>query len=100
MNYKIDAHYITMYDFSQLLAYCKVLGGFMLGDVVEYVPNINDEDECAIEVRNRYPKAIGSTWYNEGVAKYWSCWAEFGGVLELDSIDLFRTCRFQGNLSR
>ena len=68
----------------------------MLGNAVEHIPNITNEDSCAVQVSNRYPEATGATWYT---GKHpGSCYAEFGGRLMNYKSSLSRACRFQGIL--
>ena len=73
----------------------------MLGDIAERVPNIKYEYDCAMQVRNMYPEAIGATWYME--QQPWRCYAEFGGRIITHSSTFShgsQTCRFQGSLLR
>ena len=74
-----------------LLDTCFFVDGYMQGGAAKYVPNITNEDSCAMHVKQEFPEVSGATWYNNT-----SCWAEFGEVVIHSS--LHRNCRFQGTI--
>ena len=71
------------------LVTCVFDDGYIQGSGTQQVYNIENEDDCAINVKSEYPEASGATWYLNN-----SCWVEFGGFLAHSFSH--RACTFQG----
>ena len=68
---------------------CIFDDGYIQGNGTQQVYNIDNEDDCAINVKSEYPEASGATWYLNN-----SCWVEFGGFVT--NSPSHRACTFQG----
>ena len=69
------------------------INGYIQGDGVQIIVDIDTEESCAWHVRSRYAEASGVTWYLNS-----SCWAEFGQHIVRGSDH--RTCLFPGTFCR
>ena len=68
---------------------CSFSDGYLQGDRAYHVENIDSENTCAVKVKEKYPDALGATWYDYG-----SCWADYG--YQIIHSYSHRTCLFGG----